>query len=91
MRSLFLSTALIASMGLAACEDQTRYDQRQLVGAAAGAAAGLLTAEVFDANDEWTVVAALAGAALGTQVARNQRTGECAYYRGNGYYEVRPC
>jgi hypothetical protein len=47
-----------------------------------GAGAGLLLADAFDANPAWTVGTALAGAAIGQQVARNNSTGECAYYQG---------
>lgn len=91
MRKIILSTAAISILGLAACEAPRSARDAELAGGLTGAAVGYLTASALDANDEWTIVATLAGAAIGAQVARNERTNECAYYVGNGYYDVRPC
>ena len=70
-----------AGLATAGCQNLTVQDQANL-GLAAGAAGGLLLADAFDANPAWTVVTALGGAAIGQQVARNQATGQCAYYAG---------
>ena len=75
---------------LAACTGLTPQ-QQTLVGITGGAAAGLLTAEVLDADDDWRIIAVLAGAAVGTLVARNTVTGTCAYARGDGTYYTAPC
>lgn len=86
-------TLTLASAGiltLQACENLTP-DQRTVVGVAGGAAAGLITADAFDANDNWRLIAALAGAAAGTVVAQNSATQQCAYARGDGTYIVAPC
>ncbi len=75
---------------LSACENLTT-DQRTLVGATGGAAAGLITAEILDADNDWRLIAALAGAAAGTIVAQNDATQQCAYARGDGTYILAPC
>lgn len=82
--------ALVVLLGVTGCEDMTR-EERMIAGAAAGAMAGLITAEVLEADSDWRIVAVLGGAAIGTLVARNRSTGRCAYARGDGYYYTRPC
>lgn len=73
-----------------ACENLTS-DQRTVVGATGGAAAGLITANILDADKDWRLIAALAGAATGVIVAQNDATQQCAYSRGDGTYIVAPC
>ncbi|MFC4668393.1 glycine zipper 2TM domain-containing protein [Seohaeicola nanhaiensis] len=80
----------LAMLGLSAC-DQMTSTQNSAAGAVGGAAAGLLLADAFDANDNWKVVGALAGAAAGTMVARNANGATCAYSNGNGTYYTAPC
>ncbi|MEI4233372.1 glucose-6-phosphate isomerase [Roseovarius sp. D22-M7] len=82
--------ASLAGITLAGCGTLPQ-DNRELTGAAIGAGAGLVGAAVFDANPGWTVISSLAGAAAGTLVARNTRTGECAYANGDGTYRTVPC
>jgi osmotically inducible lipoprotein OsmB len=84
-----------AALATAGCQNLTAQDQANL-GLAAGAGAGLLLADAFDANPAWTVVSALGGAAIGQQVARNQNTNQCAYYagtnaQGQAVYRTGPC
>lgn len=81
---------LIAATAIAACQPLSPQDRSNL-GLLGGAGAGLLLAEAFDANPAWTVVATLAGAGVGTQVARNTQTGQCAYSNGDGTYSVGAC
>lgn len=84
---------MIAICGLAllpACENLTE-DQRTVVGATGGAAAGLIAADLLKSDDDWRLIAALAGAAAGTVVAQNTATGRCAYARGDGTYYRAPC
>lgn len=91
MPSHFIRWAgLICLTALPACEYLTP-EQRTVVGVAGGAAAGLITADVLDADDDWRLIAALAGAAVGTVVAQNSATGDCAYARGDGTYYTAPC
>jgi outer membrane lipoprotein SlyB len=85
-----LSLALVASLGLQACENLTP-EQRTVVGVTAGAAAGLITADALGANKNWRLISALGGAAAGTLVAQNTSTGNCAYARGDGTYYSAPC
>lgn len=82
--------ALVAALALAGCENMTS-DQRMVVGGLTGAAAGVFTADAFDANRNWTVISALTGAAIGSVVASNNVTQECAYVIGDGTYRVGPC
>ena len=91
MRVKLIALTCAASLGLAGCYNTLTPDQQLAVGALGGAAAGLLAADILDANGNWTVLAALAGAAAGTMVARNSQTGQCAYARGDGTYYEAPC
>jgi uncharacterized protein YcfJ len=94
IRATFLGLASV--LALAGCQTMTQQDQSELAGTVIGAGAGLLLADAFDANPAWTVGTALAGAAIGQQVARNNATGECAYYVGRNsvgqpVYRTGPC
>jgi osmotically inducible lipoprotein OsmB len=91
-----IAFAAVSVLALSGCQTLTQNQQSELAGTVIGAGAGLLLADAFDANPAWTVGTALAGAAIGQQVARNNRTGECAYYQGTNYagqavYRVGPC
>ena len=88
MRPLII--AFVGVMGLTACENLTA-EQRTVVGLAGGAAAGLIAADVLQADDDWRLIAALGGAAAGTVVAQNQNGQTCAYARGDGTYYTAPC
>lgn len=91
MRRMILMTLAGASLVFVqACENLTS-DQRTVVGATGGAAAGLITANILDADKDWRLIAALAGAATGVIVAQNDATQQCAYSRGDGTYIVAPC
>lgn len=91
MKRVFsMSLAGVSLVMVQACENLTA-DQRTVVGVAGGAAAGLITADLFDADDDWRLIAALAGAATGTVVAQNEATQQCAYARGDGTYMVADC
>ncbi|MEZ5753148.1 MAG: glucose-6-phosphate isomerase [Paracoccaceae bacterium] len=79
----------VAALALGGCT--LSQDERAIVGGLAGAAGGLILADALNANSNWTVVAALGGAAAGALVARNSRTGECAYSNGSGQYYTRSC
>jgi hypothetical protein len=81
---------LVSIVALSACEGLTT-EQRTIVGLTGGAAAGLITAEALDADDNWRIIAALTGAAVGTLVAQNNVTQDCAYARGDGTYFIAPC
>jgi hypothetical protein len=90
-----ISILLAAILALAGCQNMTAQDQANL-GLLTGAGAGFLLADAFDANPAWTVVATLGGAAVGQQVARNNATGQCAYYAGRdslgrALYRTGPC
>jgi Predicted outer membrane lipoprotein len=94
IRAAILGIASVVA--LAGCQPLSQQDQSELAGTVIGAGAGLLLADAFDANPAWTVGTALAGAAIGQQVARNNRTGECAYYVGRNsvgqpVYRTGPC
>ena len=78
------------TMFAAGCENLTA-DQAALAGSAGGAAAGLIAANVLEADDDWRLIAALGGAAAGTVVAQNARSQNCAYSNGDGTYRVAPC
>jgi len=88
MKTLIPAT-LAALLSLGACTMTS--NERAVVGGLAGAAGGLILADALNANPNWTIVAALGGAAAGALVARNTRTGECAYANGRGQYYTRPC
>ena len=81
---------LIAAAATAACQPLSPQD-RSNIGLLTGAGTGLLVASAFDANPQWTILSTVAGAAIGTQVARNTQTGQCAYSNGDGTYYVAPC
>ncbi|NNU81507.1 glucose-6-phosphate isomerase [Halovulum dunhuangense] len=85
-----IGAACLVLLLTAACENMTT-DEQMIFGGLAGATVGVVGAEALDANTNWTILAALAGAAVGTLVARNNRTQQCAYARGDGTYYVRPC
>ncbi|WP_297774088.1 glycine zipper 2TM domain-containing protein [uncultured Roseovarius sp.] len=90
MKFWMTCVAAISVLTLGACANMSP-EGRTVAGAAGGAAAGLLTAEVFDASDEWRLISALGGAAAGTVVAQNTQNGNCAYARGDGTYYTAPC
>ena len=86
-----LGLALLAGLAiLPGCETMSSQ-QRTLIGLSAGAAAGLITADLLDADSDWRLIAALGGAAAGALVAQNTTTGKCAYARGDGTYTVADC
>ncbi|WP_439154049.1 glucose-6-phosphate isomerase [Yoonia sp.] len=90
MKPFILTSASVAMLLLAGCENLTT-EQRTVVGLTGGAAAGLITADILDADNDWRLIAALAGAAAGTIVAQNEATDQCAYARGDGTYILAPC
>ena len=96
MTRIPISILFAGVLALTGCQTMTQQDQAELVGVIAGAGAGLLLADAFDANPAWTVATALGGAVIGQQVARNSVTGECAYYagrdsQGRAVYRTGPC
>ena len=90
MKKWILGLAGASVIALSAC-DTMDSQSRTVAGVAGGAAAGLVAANVLRADKDWTLIAALAGAAAGTMVAQNQKTGNCAYARGDGTYYTAPC
>ena len=90
MRLTFTGALIAGCLAIAGCQPMTD-DERLVVGALGGAAAGLIAAEQLEADDEWRVISALGGAAAGTLVARNTATRQCAYARGDGTYYRAPC
>ncbi len=95
MKKFVAPLLLIAAVATAACQPLSPQDRSNL-GLVGGAAGGLLLADAFGANPQWTIVSAVAGAAIGTQVARNTQTGQCAYLAGYNsagqeVYNVAPC
>ena len=95
MTRLSIATAFAAMLALAGCQNMNAQDQANL-GLLTGAGAGFLLAEAFDANPAWTVLATVGGAAIGQQVARNNATGQCAYFAGRdslgrALYRTGPC
>ncbi len=88
IRAMVVAAGL--AVGLAACAP-TRGDEDLLLGMAAGAALGAITAEVLLNDDDWVLVGALGGAAAGALVARNRERERCAYSRGDGTYYVARC
>lgn len=89
-RFISITLALAGLTFVQACENLSA-EQRTAVGLTGGAAAGLITAELLDADDDWRLIAALAGAAAGVIVAENDATQQCAYARGDGTYYVAAC
>lgn len=89
MKKLALVAILGGAMTLAGC--QMTQQERQIVGAGAGAVGGLAVANLLGANTNWKILGAVAGAAAGTLLARNTQTGMCAYARGDGTYYEAPC
>jgi hypothetical protein len=88
MHKIILAGTAAISMFVSGCQ----ATNGEFVGGAVGAAAGgLIAKEVLEANDEWTIAASLAGAAAGVMVARNTRTQQCAYSRGDGTYYTAAC
>ncbi len=90
MKKFVAPVLLIAAVAVSACQPLSPQDRSNL-GLLGGAGAGLLLADAFNANPQWTILATVAGAAVGTQVARNTQTGQCAYSNGDGTYRVGPC
>jgi hypothetical protein len=90
MKKFVAPALLIAAVAVSACQPLSNQDRANL-GLLGGAGAGLLLADAFDANPAWTVLATVGGAAVGTQVARNTQTGQCAYSNGDGTYFVGAC
>ena len=89
-RTISMTLAGASLFFVQACENLTA-EQRTVVGATGGAAAGLITADLLDADDDWRLISALAGAATGVIVAQNDATQQCAYARGDGTYVVAAC
>ena len=58
-RSISITLAAASLVSLQACENLTP-DQRTVVGLTGGAAAGLITADILNADRDWRVIAALA-------------------------------
>ena len=88
MKPTLIVTASI--LALSGCANLTS-EQRTVAGVTGGAAAGLIAADVLEADDDWRLIAALAGAAAGTVVAQNNAGNTCAYARGDGTYYTAPC
>ncbi|MGV6811125.1 MAG: glucose-6-phosphate isomerase [Brevirhabdus sp.] len=86
-KTLILAATTVA---LAGCQ-MTQSQQEEMTGAIAGAAFGLITAKALGASNDWALVVSLAGAAAGVLVARNTRTGQCAYSNGDGTYYTAAC
>ncbi len=87
-----MAVAGLALLALPACDPAALSPEaRTVAGAAGGAAAGLVAAEVLRADNNWRLIAALGGAAAGTLVAQNTQTQQCAYARGDGTYFTAPC
>jgi hypothetical protein len=91
MKTMIWGALAACVMALGACDTPLTPTERTAVGLAGGAAAGLIAADVLEADDDWRLISALAGAAAGTVVARNQSSGMCAYARGDGSYYRAPC
>lgn len=89
-KGTLLAAAAVVAIALAGCETMTPQE-RQVTGGLVGATAALVTANALNASAGWTLLTVLTGATVGTLVARNERTGQCAYARGNGRYLMRPC
>jgi hypothetical protein len=85
----FLLLACVPAVALAGC--QMTQTGQMAAGGLIGAGATALTAQALGANTNWTILAALGGAAIGTLVARNSFTGQCAFANGDGTYTTGPC
>ena len=90
MRKTIIILVAGAAIALSGCATMTPR-QQDITGGLVGATAGLITASALSASAGWTLVTVLAGATVGTLVARNARTGQCAYARADGRYDLRPC
>lgn len=85
-------SGLVLLLALPACNPNALSPEaRTVAGVAGGAAAGLIAADVLEADDDWRLIAALGGAAAGTLVAQNTETQRCAYARGDGTYYTAAC
>lgn len=89
MSKLTIAAVVAAAFTLSACEMSP--GQRDLTGALAGGAVGLIAADALRASPNWTIVAGLAGAAAGVKVARHADRNRCAYADGEGRYYVERC
>ena len=90
MKTWIIALVSASTLAVSACDNMTA-DQRTVAGVAGGAAAGLIAADVLEADDDWKLIAALGGAAAGTMVAQNASAKTCAYSRGDGTYYTAPC
>ena len=85
-------SGLALLLALPACNPNAMTPEtRTVAGVAGGAAAGLIAADVLEADDDWRLIAALGGAAAGTLVAQNTQSQRCAYARGDGTYDTAAC
>jgi osmotically inducible lipoprotein OsmB len=92
MTQMKMALAGLALVALPACDPAMMTPEaRTVAGVAGGAAAGLVAAEVLEADDNWRLISALGGAAAGTLVAQNTQTRQCAFSRGDGTYFQAPC
>ena len=91
LRPLIVALPLAAGLTLAGCQTSLTPQEQVVAGGLAGAAAGIVTARILNADAGWTILAGLGGAAIGTMVARNNATGQCAYKVGADRFETRPC
>lgn len=90
MRHILTTLTAASLLALPACDNLSDSDN-EILGGVAGATVGVLTADALGANTNWKIIAGLGGAVAGTMVARNARTGDCAYARGDGTYYSAPC
>ncbi len=87
MRRHITALAAAALVALPACTEMTDDETR---GAVFGGALTAITLTALNADPEWILLGTAAGAAAGAMIARNSRTGECAYSDGRGgYYRAR--
>ncbi len=76
-----------AALALSACMGTT---SDETAGAVFGGALAAITLAAIDADPAWLLIGTAAGAAAGALIARNSKTGECAYADGRGgYYKAR--
>ena len=83
--------AVLCALLLVPACDEMSAEQRTFASVAGGAAAGLIAADVLEADDDWRLIAGLAGAAAGAMVAQNDNENLCAYARGDGTYYYADC